>query len=60
MSENDFKVPAEGIVVRVDRLETCDSYKLKNFKFLAKESLELDKGEIDIESVESEGLTNEA
>lgn len=53
---NDFKVPAEGIVIRIDKLDQCDAYKLKNFKFLEHESKELDKGEADIETIEG---TNE-
>jgi len=44
------KVPEEGVVLRVESLTSCDSYKLKSFKFLKWESDELDKGEIDIES----------
>jgi hypothetical protein len=44
------KVPEEGIVVRKESLFSCESYKLKSFSFLEKESKELDKGVIDIES----------
>lgn len=44
------RVPEEGIVVRKESLNSCDSYKLKSFRFLEKESKELDKGVIDIES----------
>ena len=46
---NNREVPAEGIVVRVDRLESCEAYKLKNFAFLKRETELLDKGEEDIE-----------
>jgi hypothetical protein len=50
---NCFKVPAEGIVVRIDRLNGCESYKLKNFRFLEWESKALDKDVVDIEMEES-------
>lgn len=53
---NDNKVPAEGIVIRVDHLAECESFKLKNFKFLEFESKELDKGEVDTETMESVGV----
>ena len=52
--ENNLDVPAEGIVVRIDHLEECESYKLKNFRFLEKESEYLDKNIIDIETSQSE------
>ena len=48
MCEN--KVPEEGIVVRVEDLFECKSYKLKSFRFLEFESNELDKGVADVES----------
>jgi hypothetical protein len=54
---NNLEVPAEGIVIRIDRLNEAESYKLKNFRFLEHESEMLDKGEIDIEAAESEELT---
>lgn len=44
------KVPAEGIVVRKDKLFGFDAYKLKSFDFLNRESEELDKGIMDMES----------
>ena len=47
MCEN--KVPEEGVVVRVESLFECKSYKLKSFKFLEWETKELDKG---IENIE--------
>jgi hypothetical protein len=50
------KVPAEGIVVKVDRLNECETYKLKSFAFLERETKFLDKGELDIESEQSEGV----
>ena len=46
-------LPAEGIVVRVDHLDHCDSYKLKNFRFLEHETKLLDANAIDIETNES-------
>lgn len=46
----DNKVPEEGIVVRVEDLFECKSYKLKSFRFLEWESSELDMGIIDVES----------
>lgn len=51
---NEPGTPAEGIVLRVDRLNECESFKLKNFRFLEHESKLLDKGEADIETLESE------
>jgi len=48
-------MPAEGIVVRREGLiDECDLFKLKSFEFLSKESLELDSGEIDMETAEGE------
>lgn len=38
------KVPEEGVVIRREKLLTCDSYKLKSFRFLEKETKDLDKG----------------
>jgi hypothetical protein len=46
------KLPAEGIVIRKDRLEQAEAYKLKSFEFLKKESEDLDKGVADMESEE--------
>ncbi len=51
---NNFEVPAEGIVVKVDTLEENKAFKLKNFKFLEAETKALDKGAVDIESQEAE------
>lgn len=53
-SHNNYEVPTEGICVRVDRLDSCDTYKLKTFTFFEWESKALDRGEIDIETAESE------
>lgn len=47
------KVPAEGIVVRIEGLD-YNAYKLKSFRFREHETKQLDKGEIDIESQESQ------
>lgn len=49
------KVPAEGIVLRIEGLD-YDAYKLKSFRFREHESKELDKGEVDIETKESEEI----
>jgi hypothetical protein len=51
---NPKGTPAEGIVVRIDRLEEAIAFKLRNFRFLAAESAYLDKGEIDLETSQSE------
>lgn len=51
---NNGEVPLEGAVVRVERYDICQSYKVKSFLFKKMESGSLDKGEIDIESVEGE------
>lgn len=51
------KVPAEGIVVRPDNLFNFKAYKLKSFRFLEHETKELDKGEVDMETAESDGAT---
>ena len=50
---NNNKVPAEGIVLRIDRLEECESFKLKNFKFLEWETKQNDEGTVDLETMES-------
>lgn len=47
------KVPEEGVVVRVEKGDGIECFKLKSFKFLKKESDQLDSGEIDMESQES-------
>lgn len=47
------KVPEEGVVVRVERGDGIESFKLKSFKFLQHETKQLDSGEIDLESEES-------
>lgn len=45
------KVPEEGIVLRRE-VTNIDVYKLKANRFLVKETQELDKGAIDIESAQ--------
>ena len=45
------KVPEEGIVLRRE-VSNIDVYKLKSNRFLQKETKELDKGVIDIESAQ--------
>jgi hypothetical protein len=47
-------VPEEGIVIRKESLFNCESYKLKSFAFLEKESKDLDKGEVNIEDNQDE------
>ncbi len=51
---NNNEVPAEGIVLRIDGLSECESYKLKNFLFLEQETKLNDEGIVDIETQESE------
>lgn len=51
------KVPAEGVVVAIEG-DTFQAFKLKSFAFFERESKELDKGEVDIETAES--LPNES
>lgn len=43
-------VPKEGMVLRVEKLNYFESYKLKNFDFLQYETDQLDKGIVDLES----------
>ncbi len=52
-------LPAEGIVVRVERGGGHDAFKLKNFRFLERETKLLDQGVEDVETLESEGASNE-
>lgn len=51
---NNGDVPAEGIVLKIERLDEAVSLKLKNFRFLAHESSLLDQGVVDIETEQSE------
>lgn len=52
------KVPDEGIVLRIEGLE-FDAVKLKSWNFLQFETKQLDSGEQDIETQESEEKTEE-
>jgi hypothetical protein len=47
-------VPEEGIIISKETLYERESFKLKNFRFLNKESEELDKEVVDIETSQSE------
>lgn len=49
------EVPGEGIVVRREDLEV-DAYKHKSFRFKEWESKQLDSGEVDLETQESEQI----
>ncbi len=49
------KVPAEGIVVRIDGKDTYSAYKLKAKRFLEGESKTLDGGEVNIEDLQDDG-----
>lgn len=44
--------PAEGVVIRVDRLQESEAYKLKSFAFLQHETKMLDEGAEDLEASE--------
>lgn len=44
------KVPAEGVIVRIDGKQTYSAYKLKSKRFLLGESKQLDEGQVDVES----------
>jgi hypothetical protein len=47
------KVPEEGVVVVVEK-DYFDAFKLKSFAFLERETKEIDKGNVDIETAQSE------
>lgn len=47
-------LPDEGVCVRIEKGLSAEILKLKSFAFLSAESMELDKGEVDIETQESE------
>ena len=51
---NNNEVPAEGIVLKVDRLDEDEAYKLKSFEFLSWESKQLDSGVADMETQEGD------
>ncbi len=48
-SYNNNEVPAEGVVVKIDRLDRGESYKCKSFEFLSWETKQLDAGTENIE-----------
>jgi len=47
-------LPDEGVVVRIDHLRDCESYKLKSFRFLQGETISLDAGIVDLETQQSD------
>lgn len=47
-------LPAEGVVVRVERLQRSRAFKIKNFRFKERESKLIDKGVPDMEEDQSE------
>ena len=49
---NNNEVPAEGVVLRIERYDACEAFKLKSFAFLKRESDELDAGEVDLETAQ--------
>ncbi len=51
------KVPAEGVVVRQDNLFGFSAYKLKSFRFLEKETKELDEEIIDLETEQHDSVS---
>lgn len=53
-------LPAEGVVLEVDFKPEFDAFKLKSFRFLEKETENLDAGNVDIETEESDGTDAEA
>ena len=52
---NDNKVPAEGVVLRVDTMNEFKAFKFKSYLFNLRESKEMDSGEVDVETAESQG-----
>lgn len=51
------KVPDEGICLRVDKPLDIEIYKLKSFAFLQMETKALDDGVVDMETIESEEVS---
>lgn len=49
-------VPEEGIILRKQDAFDYKAYKLKSFRFLQKETADLDAGVVDLETIESETL----
>jgi hypothetical protein len=43
--------PSEGVILRLDKPNQWEVFKLKSFRFLQKESSQLDAGEIDLETI---------
>lgn len=52
------KVPAEGVIVRIDGKQTYSAYKLKSKRFLERETKALDAGEVSIEDEQADGNNN--
>lgn len=46
-------VPAEGVVIRKDNVHDFEAFKLKSFRFLKKETEDLDAGIVDLETEQS-------
>lgn len=53
---NNREVPAEGVVLRIERSDEFMAFKKKATRFLEFETKQLDKGVADIETVESEEI----
>ena len=56
---NNGEVPAEGCVLRTEMFFHPQPFKLKNYKFIKRESDEMDTGEMDLETMETLGLSAE-
>ena len=50
-----YKVPREGIVLRICGDPVAEAFKLKSFLFLDKERSDVDKGQVDIEMTDGYG-----
>lgn len=57
--DNNFKVPAEGLVLRIDSMLGFYAYKCKNWLFYEWETKQLDSGEVDLETAEALGNEEE-
>lgn len=55
---NNREVPAEGCVLRIESLFNPQPFKLKNYKFIKRESDEMDLGVMDIETMETLATKN--
>lgn len=51
---NKKAMPREGIVVRIDKDKIPRAFKLKCIKYIEKESKNVDKGEVDIEMIQTD------